>query len=193
MARNKAFEASQIIDKAKSLFQLKGFEGTSMQDLVDNLNLSRSSIYDTFGDKHQLYCLALKAYCEENAYLLAKQAESVNESLPFIKNIFSSIIEQSRQDTDKKGCYVVNAIIEFSDKNPAVKTIIDDNNKAFEKMLEKLLMKAQINNEISHDKNPKQLAKFLFTTIYGLRVSAKANSSIKDLKATSEIALSTLN
>jgi TetR/AcrR family transcriptional regulator, transcriptional repressor for nem operon len=59
MARNKAFEEVQIIDKAKLLFQSKGFEGTSMQDLVETLNLSRSSIYDTFGDKHQLYCKAL--------------------------------------------------------------------------------------------------------------------------------------
>jgi TetR/AcrR family transcriptional regulator, transcriptional repressor for nem operon len=60
-------------------------------------------------------------------------------------------------------------------------------------MLEKLLIKAQANKEISKDKNPKQLAKFLFTTVYGLRVRAKANTSITDLKAISEIALSTLN
>jgi TetR/AcrR family transcriptional regulator, transcriptional repressor for nem operon len=193
MARNKAFEEVQIIDKAKLLFQSKGFEGTSMQDLVETLNLSRSSIYDTFGDKHQLYCKALNAYCQENAYNLAKQAESINETLPFIKDLFNSIIEQSKKDTDKKGCYVVNAIIEFSDKNPEIKTIIDANNQAFEKMLEKLLIKAQANKEISKDKNPKQLAKFLFTTVYGLRVRAKANTSITDLKAISEIALSTLN
>jgi TetR/AcrR family transcriptional regulator, transcriptional repressor for nem operon len=54
MPRIKAFDETDIIEKAKNLFQLKGYEGTSMQDLVDTLQISRSSIYDTFGDKHQL-------------------------------------------------------------------------------------------------------------------------------------------
>jgi TetR/AcrR family transcriptional regulator, transcriptional repressor for nem operon len=87
---------------------------------------------------------------------------------------------------------VVNAIVEFSDRNTDVKEITDDNNKAFEKMLEKLIIKAQLQKQIAKDKNAKQLARFLFNTIYGIRVSSKANVTIKELKETAAIALGTL-
>jgi TetR/AcrR family transcriptional regulator, transcriptional repressor for nem operon len=192
MPRIKTFDEVEMVEKAKNLFQLKGYEATSMQELVDTLGISRSSLYDTFGDKHQLYCKTLNAYCNENAHQLVKQAETADDPLQFIEYIFNNVIEQSKKDILKKGCYVVNAIVEFSDRNTDVKEITDDNNKAFEKMLEKLIIKAQLQKQIAKDKNAKQLARFLFNTIYGIRVSSKANVTIKELKETAAIALGTL-
>jgi hypothetical protein len=60
-------------------------------------------------------------------------------------------------------------------------------------MLEKLIVKAQLKKQIAADKNPKQISKFLFSTIYGLRVSSKSNASIKELKEVAAIALSVLH
>jgi TetR/AcrR family transcriptional regulator, transcriptional repressor for nem operon len=193
MPRIKAFDETEIIEKAKNLFQLKGYEGTSMQDLIDTLGISRSSLYDTFGDKHQLYLKTLNAYCQENAYSLVAKAENIENPLAFIQDIFTSIIEQSKKDLEKKGCYVVNAIVEFSERNTDVTEIVDASNKVFEKMLEKLIAKAQLQKQIAANKNPKQIAKFLFTTIYGLRVSSKSNASIKELKDVAAMALGVLN
>jgi TetR/AcrR family transcriptional regulator, transcriptional repressor for nem operon len=193
MPRIKAFDETEIIEKAKNLFQLKGYEGTSMQDLIDTLGISRSSLYDTFGDKHQLYLKTLNAYCQENAYSLVAKAENIENPLAFIQDIFTSIIEQSKKDLEKKGCYVVNAIVEFSERNTDVTEIVDASNKAFEKMLEKLIVKAQLKKQIAADKNPKQISKFLFSTIYGLRVSSKTNASIKELKDVAAMALSVLH
>jgi TetR/AcrR family transcriptional regulator, transcriptional repressor for nem operon len=192
MPRTKNFAADEMIEKAKHLFQLKGYEGTGMQELVDTLGISRSSLYDTFGDKHQLYCKTLEAYCDENAHSLAKEAALAENPLQFLHFVFDTVIEQSKKDVNKKGCYVVNAIVEFSDRNVDVKEIIDKNNKAFEKMLEQLIIKAQTQKQIAKDKNPKQIARFLFNTIYGIRVSAKSNVSTKELKETAAIALSIL-
>jgi TetR/AcrR family transcriptional regulator, transcriptional repressor for nem operon len=192
MPRIKAFDETEIIEKATKLFQLKGYEGTSMQDLIDTLGISRSSLYDTFGDKHQLYLKTLNAYCQDNAYALVAKAENIENPLAFIQDIFTSIIEQSKKDVEKKGCYVVNAIVEFSERNTEVTEIVDASNKAFEKMLEKLIAKAQLKKQIAANKNPKQISKFLFTTIYGLRVSSKSNASIKELKDVAAMALSVL-
>jgi TetR/AcrR family transcriptional regulator, transcriptional repressor for nem operon len=192
MPRIKAFDETDIIEKAKNLFQLKGYEGTSMQDLIDTLGISRSSLYDTFGDKSQLYLKTLNAYCEQNAYNLVQQAETVENPLGFIQDIFTNLIEESKKDIEKKGCYVVNAIVEFSERNTDVTEIVDANNMAFEKMLEKLIVKAQAKKQIAANKNPKQISKFLFTTIYGLRVSSKSNASIKELKDVAAMALGVL-
>ncbi|MEJ0106748.1 MAG: helix-turn-helix domain-containing protein [Bacteroidota bacterium] len=60
MARTKVFDEQMVLDKAMNLFWQKGYNATSAQDLVNGLSISRSSLYDTFGDKHSLFVKALK-------------------------------------------------------------------------------------------------------------------------------------
>ena len=60
MARTKDFDEGEILNKAVTLFWHKGYNGTSMQELVDALGISRSSLYDTYVDKHTLYVKALE-------------------------------------------------------------------------------------------------------------------------------------
>jgi TetR/AcrR family transcriptional regulator, transcriptional repressor for nem operon len=192
MPRIKAFDETEIIEKAKNLFQLKGYEATSMQDLIDGLGISRSSLYDTFGDKHQLYLQTLQTYCQQNAFALAETAKTALDPLGFIKTIFESVINDSKLDKYKKGCYVVNSMVEFGLADVSVTNIIAPSNAIFEKTLEKLIIKAQQLQQIDTHKNAKQSAKFLFNTICGMRVNAKANASTKELKDIAEMALSIL-
>jgi TetR/AcrR family transcriptional regulator, transcriptional repressor for nem operon len=192
MPRIKAFEETEIIEKAKNLFQTKGYEATSMQDLIDTLGISRSSLYDTFGDKHELYLKTLQSYCNDNAYTLAEDAKLSTDPLAFIHEIFDSVVASSKLDKDKKGCYVVNTMVEFGLTNPTVTEIISASNTSCEKTLEKLISRAQQQKRVPADKNAKQIAKFLFNTICGMRVNAKANASAKELKEIAEMALSVL-
>ena len=64
MARHKEFDTTKAIEQARDLFWLQGYEATSIQDLVDHLGISRSSLYDTFEDKHSLFLLTLDQYGE---------------------------------------------------------------------------------------------------------------------------------
>src|SRR5205807_10090861 len=65
MARPKEFDTDVALDEAMELFWSKGYEATSMSDLVEHLGLARQSVYDTFGDKHAIYMAALRRYCEQ--------------------------------------------------------------------------------------------------------------------------------
>jgi TetR/AcrR family transcriptional regulator, transcriptional repressor for nem operon len=192
MPRSKAFDEAAVLEKAKNLFWQKGYEATSMEDLVNELGISRSSLYDTFGDKEKLYCKTLNIYCSENVYTLIEKALRTNNPLEFIKDIFSSIITDVKKDADKKGCYVVNALIELINTNSKVAQIVEENNTAFEKMIEQLIIKGQHDNSIQSKKPAKQLARFLFTTICGIKVSAKANTSAKNLREVADVALEVL-
>ena len=71
MARHKEFDTTKAIEKARDLFWLQGYEATSIQDLVDHLGISRSSLYDTFKDKHSLFLLALDLYVESTCSQIA--------------------------------------------------------------------------------------------------------------------------
>lgn len=65
MARAKEFDYDEVLEKATELFLEKGYDNTSFQDLVNHLGIHRRSIYDTYGDKLQLYLKVLEMNIRE--------------------------------------------------------------------------------------------------------------------------------
>ncbi len=59
MARPREFDRDQVVDRAVDVFWRKGFEATSIRDLVEATGLNRGSLYNTFGDKAGLFEAAL--------------------------------------------------------------------------------------------------------------------------------------
>jgi len=86
MGRTKNFDESRVLDKALEVFWKKGFNATSIQDLVDHLGINRASIYDTYGDKHQLYLASLKRYRQQTSSWLLQQIRSEKSALAIIKD-----------------------------------------------------------------------------------------------------------
>ena len=66
MARTKEFERDTVLDDAIALFCDHGYEGTSTEQLLGKMRINRQSLYDTFGDKRQLYLEALQRYVDGN-------------------------------------------------------------------------------------------------------------------------------
>ena len=62
MARKIEFDRDEALKKSMILFWEKGYENTSMQDLVTTLEINRFSIYNTYGDKKALFHQALEYY-----------------------------------------------------------------------------------------------------------------------------------
>ncbi|HAY44431.1 MAG TPA: TetR/AcrR family transcriptional regulator [Micrococcaceae bacterium] len=65
MARTLAFDRTQVINGARTVFWSKGFEAASIPELEDATGLSRSSIYNSFGSKRGLFDAAVESYLEE--------------------------------------------------------------------------------------------------------------------------------
>ena len=62
MPRVKLFDEKEVLTKAMNLFWRKGYSATSVQDLVNHLGINRGSLYDTFGNKEQLFNQSLALY-----------------------------------------------------------------------------------------------------------------------------------
>src|ERR1700749_432635 len=90
MARIKEFDTNEVLDKAISLFWDKGYNACSMQDIVEGLGLSRSSIYETFGDKRQLFLDALKKYQRAGLEAREKDVTAASDVREVLKQIFES-------------------------------------------------------------------------------------------------------
>jgi TetR/AcrR family transcriptional repressor of nem operon len=105
MARNKEFEEAAVLDKAVHLFWCKGYNGTSMQEVVDCLGISRSSLYDTFGDKRQLYLAALGRYRSQMAEPCCKPCSKPRRWLPTLRKLFEMAVHESLTEPLGKGMF----------------------------------------------------------------------------------------
>ncbi len=176
MARTKEFNEIEILDKAIDLFWFKGYNGASMQDVVDSLGLSRSSIYDTFGDKHQLYISALEQYRKQAAGGLIDMVKQSISPIQTIQQLLEMLSNDSLNTVCNKGCFMTNSTIELAPHDPEIHKIVKDNMQDIEEAFYNLVKKGQDLGEITNQNDARALARFLFNTISGIRVAAKSGA-----------------
>src|ERR1700709_2334201 len=124
MARTKDFDEQEVLNKAVCLFWHKGYNGTSMQDLVDGLGISRSSLYDTYGDKHALFIKALESYQAVNSDKMCSIMNNAGSAREVIKNLLEFITNGLLKDVEQKGCFMVNAEVEVAPHDQEVNEMI---------------------------------------------------------------------
>lgn len=173
MARNKAFDESTVLNKAMEVFWEKGYCATSMQDLVDGMGINRASLYDTFGDKQQLFIETLNNYRSQQARTVVEMLETAPSVKDALQNLLRGVLQDALCDQDK-GCFMVNAAIEFATRDAAVLQIIRQNIQTIENALSVAITKGQSTGEIKTSQSPEALAKFLVNTVNGMRVAEKA-------------------
>jgi len=174
------------------IFWKKGFHATSMQDLVDAMGINRASMYDTFGNKQQLFELAFERYRASNTARIKQFLESQSSVKAGIRTLFKNAIKESCSDTENKGCFVVNITTELLPGDERIKDMLQANKMAFEQAFSEFLQKGVKNGEIPEGKDIKAIARMLFTLYNGLKVVGKIPGKQEDLMASVEAALGVL-
>jgi len=82
MARPKAFDPADATREAMETFWERGYHATSMNDLLSDMKLNRGSLYDTFGDKKQLFMAALNEYERLGNELLFEELNKPGSARP---------------------------------------------------------------------------------------------------------------
>jgi TetR/AcrR family transcriptional repressor of nem operon len=175
MSRTKQFKEEEILDKAISLFWDKGFNGASAQDLVDNLGISRSSIYDTFSDKRTLFIKALLQYRKKAGDELKEVLADSKDVKETIRAIFQQAVLETLQASENKGCFMVNTTTELAIHDNEIAKIVNDNRNEIQHFFFEAIQRGQKNGTISKDKDALALSRFIFNSYSGIRVSARSS------------------
>lgn len=192
MARTKDFDESEVLKKAISIFWDKGYNGTSMQDLVDGLGISRSSLYDTFGDKQKLYLKALEGYQQQNNQQFDCLVNKAPDAKIAIKHVLELIVDNLLGDVQRKGCFMVNAGIELASHDEQVNALLCRNEKQMEEFFFTVIKQGQEKGEISTQQTAQALARFLNNTVKGMQVSVKSTTDRKFFEDIVETAITVL-
>lgn len=192
MGRTKQFDRHAALDSAMSVFWAKGYNGTSMQDLVDTLGVNRQSLYDTFGGKHELFEAALARYRELSAQPIRRTLEGEGPVGDILREFFKGMVS-ALISSNGKGCFMVNSTTELAAQDEQVFGECSANARQVEAAFTGLMVRAQEKGEIRADRSPVQLARFLLSTMNGLAVTAKATRDPDVLGDVVEVALSALD
>ncbi|MFC4535486.1 TetR/AcrR family transcriptional regulator [Sphaerisporangium dianthi] len=192
MARVREFDTEAALEAAMSVFRHKGYEGTSVQDLVDATEVGRGSLYAAFGSKEGLYRAALDRYRERYASPLVDLLRSSALTRELIHEILADLVETILRDGREQNCLIVSAATERLCHDSEVATRVRATTSQLEDELTEAIAAAQSRGEPLGARDPRDLARFLMTLIHGLRVMGGINPDRRYLMSVVEAALGCL-
>lgn len=190
MARPRKFDEERAVDAAMEAFWAAGYEATSTQDLCEATGLGRSSIYNTFKSKHDLFERALARYMESKAAELTELLESELPARDKIRALLQRVIdEESARGADGRGCLVVNTYVEVSARDDAVAAALARDYDKRLAAIRAVLESGRRAGEIADGKDARTLAHLAIASVSGLRVAARAGVGRAELEAIADAAL----
>lgn len=183
--RPKGFDSATALDAAMDVFWEKGFETTSVGDLLDATGLSRSSFYDTFGSKRDLLVAAVQHYCDTNLSKLAEIAQGAEAPRKAIHAMLMLIANGG----GKNGCLLVNCITELAPHDETIRVIADDQADRIEGLLVTLIQQGRAGKATAASQTK---ARALISLAYGatlMRKSGMREAEVGNLLKTGETLL----
>jgi TetR/AcrR family transcriptional regulator, transcriptional repressor for nem operon len=194
MPRHKEFDPEACLEQVMRLFWQKGYQETSMADLVRHSGVQRYGLYETFGGKQELFQRSLDLYLSTiiaQRFVLFEGKE-VEPSLVAIKQFFRQFIELLDHPSSFFGCLIINTAVEVESHDEAVASIVQQYFDRLRRGFDRALRSAKQNGEIAASTDISQVTEFLVGSVLGLTIYARLPVPRKDVQAFIRGVLTTL-
>jgi TetR/AcrR family transcriptional repressor of nem operon len=193
MARHREFDREEVLEKAMRLFWAEGYDATSVRTLLTHLGISSSSLYATFGGKHDLYLAALARYrAREHEEMRALLADAASPRAA-LAGLFSSLAELMLQDGSRRGSFTLNAAVERGTHDAAVAAQLRAHFDELTELMTDFLAEAQEQGKIDGAAQPRELARFFLQTLYSLATFVKVYPDRERMETITRVALTVLD
>lgn len=183
MPREKQFDRDAALDKAMRTFWARGYEATSVQDLLDSMGLNRGSLYATFGDKHALFLEALRMYDREVRQRLLRTLREKLSPKEAIRELLRSFERQSATNSPGHGCFLTNTALELAAHDKEARSIVAQSQEEIETFFAETIRAGQRTGEISLGISPRNMARGLLASFIGLVVLTRSRPEPALLKS----------
>lgn len=191
MARPREFDEKAALAQAMDLFWRKGYEATSVDDLLTTMGISRASLYATFGDKHRLYERALDLYYEKHGAPIVAALSGPGGIEERLGAALRVVIEDARRG-DRRGCMATNTLVELANLDPPLRRTSRRMLDELERVLLETLEAAKADKELPRGADPKALSRFYMATMTGLRVMARGGAPVEAMEDAVRVSLSSV-
>ncbi|MFF2090878.1 TetR/AcrR family transcriptional regulator [Paenibacillus sp. NPDC058174] len=193
MARSKEFDTTEVLHKAMKVFGRYGYEGTSLQNLLDGLGIARQSLYDTYGTKRDLFIKAVKHYVEEKSAAVVSYLNRTEPVKKVLAEIFQTVVAALQDEERREECLILYSAIDQIPHDAEIAALFERDRILLEQAFYDALVRAQDRGEIRQDQDVHALARYLYHARYGLTQTAKLSKDPKVLEEVSAVMLSTLD
>jgi TetR/AcrR family transcriptional regulator, transcriptional repressor for nem operon len=193
MPWEKEFDVQQTLQRAMQVFWSRGYEATSVQDLLDHMGIHRGSLYATFGDKRALFLAALRLYDSDCRKAQLEAIERVHVGKAAIQALFDGWVDTLVHDRARSGCFLTNTALEMAAHDSEVAALVAASQSDIESFFQRLVRRAQSLGEIAPQRDPVVLARGLLATLVGLLVLGRSRPEPALLRSIVQGAMASLS
>jgi TetR/AcrR family transcriptional regulator, transcriptional repressor for nem operon len=193
VGRPKEFDREEVLQKALYTFWEKGYDATTLPDLLVSMGINRSSFYNSFGDKQTLFREVMSLYYEQvgiQRLAILQKAKSVKQGL---WDYFNHNIDVAVAAYNPGGCLLTNTATTLKTIDEQVSSLIVQAVERMEQALFNLLEKGQQSGELAPNKDIKAIARLIIAVSYGLNIAARVHPDREMLLDMAKAAMLTLD
>lgn len=192
MPRPREFDPELAVDAALDAFRARGYEATSLTDLLQATGLARQSLYNAFGDKHALFLLCLRRFADEGVGALAAALDT-GPVRTAIRAVFERTLAAPREEL-RRGCFVLNSAAEIGARDREVASLAASTLARQERIFADALRRGVRSGELRlTPRAVEQLSRFLMGSLQALRIVARADPASPALADIARAALRPLD
>jgi TetR/AcrR family transcriptional repressor of nem operon len=177
MARPREFEPTEALNRATQLFWQKGYEETSMADLVEATGVSRYGFYNEFGDKQDLFLKCIDQYAQTTINAALSPLEQPGASITEIHAYFDQLLQTVQGEQPAMGCLIGNTVLATTVLDKAVTTRIDTHYTRMKAAFMNALQNAVNTSQFTPTEDVNALADYLVGVANGFLANIRANTS----------------
>jgi TetR/AcrR family transcriptional regulator, transcriptional repressor for nem operon len=182
MARIVEFDLPTAMDKALALFWRKGYQAASLADLLEAMEIGRSSFYAAFGDKRTLFLACLDLFGTRTKEIVLRTRSDM-PPLDVLQNFFERQFVGSRASRAQWGCMLVNTVLELADVDAELSARASKHLTEVQALFEECLLDAGCAAE-----QATEMAALLMLVNEGVRVSSRRKLTQQQQRAPIETA-----
>jgi TetR/AcrR family transcriptional repressor of nem operon len=166
MARNVEFDEERAIQKAMEVFWKKGYSGASMRELTDAMQISVSSLYNTIGDKHQLFVRCISNYIHGRMQETLAHSSRIKSPMKAIIGMINGCVNTILYSDNH--CLAIKTTFELAAAtDPDVKALIKEDSDFTHGFILNLVQKAIEQKELITDSDAETITNSIISAFTG--------------------------
>jgi TetR/AcrR family transcriptional repressor of nem operon len=182
--RPRAFVETEALDTAMGLFWRMGYEGASMDALTAAMGISRSSLYQSFGDKETLFLRAVEHYARTRLAPLLGALDGGRDFRTDLAAFLEAVVRHATGDPERLGCLVACVLSDAAGSDARLRAELAVRFAAVEARIAARVQRAQSDGEVVRDADPTAIAAVIGAIARGMMLSGRAGISADTLRAT---------
>lgn len=191
MTRTRVFDRQEVLEKAMLVFWRKGVDDASIADLLKEMKISRSSMYETFGNKENLLLESIQYYMEARK----SEREVLHDSRDVrlsIKRYFQNHIDRVFDENEPDGCLITSTAASIDHQSDLIQHAVETSFRDISMSLTRLLEIGKKSGQIDPQINSEKWAFLLLNLHHSINITSKIDHDKEDFIQMIELILSLL-